>query len=1092
MLSNRMTFSLTCLIALFAFSLICGVPSVLAHDGDEAHIQLDGSKAKSTVKPHFGFAVKLIAAESMMDVSYRGDGADDNIQIMRSETATETTISLLARFDVVVNLDDPTDANRLSTAVTTDVTDRGTGAFEAGDVIIDAYDVDGRALGILPVAEADDVIELRHRDPNSPGKEFLILIDEGELNDAYSDIHSGGPYEIATLLVSIPAGKVEDATLAEVIRARTGAHVLHQNTYSNVFQVHFVKADAGLAKHSSLAATPVAVDQGVPGVVSIDRILDRSGFTPIETGAFNVRVILTEEPRMGDKSGLTTDMVMVEGGGSVTAVTPGLTYDGGERIVGTTTPTTDNGGSKLTLAMVGQFIVAGATAADNAPAAADTALPNATGRDNKYYTYSVTITPDAGTKGDLTISIKQFMDHVKPVSKMYLPVTPEQRVATTLSAAAEAVRDARVANEMLMVTVDSAGDANVAAATKAYEDRQKVLDGVANEITLANKLYIPAGGYLVLVGDRGKAGIADPKSKTKEKLTAAQKLYNVTGLGLPFPADDLNDFFRNGGTLNLGYADITAATGSGHDDSKGATGDDATGYTAATTNAYAAGALIINEIMWGLDAGGKDSQYIELYNPGATAIGIDNKEWVITVGDLPTGFTAIDAVSNRPTATTYWTAPGGSGVTAASATHPAVMDLVSMSRKMDAAGMPAADGTAEASWAMSVLPSANLSGARVGTPGAMNNYDTTAQDAAAQAEADAAQDAADTADASKAPVASVGDLMITEIMVDTGSSGNLPQWIEISNVSGAAVSLMGWSINVDNDPSDADVLPSLNIQLGDVTVGVGDEGEAQSVLVISKESNRNSGVGTGNTEAAAGMIRSERIINAGLDPHAFLSNMSFRIGLVPPAPQASGAVGRGDVAGNLQQGWELPMAEGNARSSLIRRDMNDKGEVMGTDAAGWVLASTTSHVAIVPYVTYYGDAKDQGSPGIYKAGSALPVELSKFGAKRDPLTGQVVITWETQSELNNAGFFIKRSQQKNSQFVAVNPAMIPGAGTTSEKQSYTYTDTTAKPNIVYYYQIEDVSLDGNRQTLTRAHRLKGHVGAAGKLTTLWGQLKDQE
>ena len=98
-----------------------------------------------------------------------------------------------------------------------------------------------------------------------------------------------------------------------------------------------------------------------------------------------------------------------------------------------------------------------------------------------------------------------------------------------------------------------------------------------------------------------------------------------------------------------------------------------------------------------------------------------------------------------------------------------------------------------------------------------------------------------------------------------------------------------------------------------------------------------------------------------------------------------------------------------------------------------------------------------------------------------------MITWATQSELNNAGFFIKRSQQKDGKFVIVNPTMIAGAGTTAEKQSYTYTDATADPNIVYYYQIEDVSLDGNRQTLTRAHRLKGHVGAAGKATTTVGR-----
>ena len=51
------------------------------------------------------------------------------------------------------------------------------------------------------------------------------------------------------------------------------------------------------------------------------------------------------------------------------------------------------------------------------------------------------------------------------------------------------------------------------------------------------------------------------------------------------------------------------------------------------------------------------------------------------------------------------------------------------------------------------------------------------------------------------------------------------------------------------------------------------------------------------------------------------------------------------------------------------------------------------------------------------------------------------------------------------------------------------TDTTAQADVVYYYQIEDVSLDGNRQTLTRGIRLKGYVGAAGKATTTWGELK---
>ena len=138
----------------------------------------------------------------------------------------------------------------------------------------------------------------------------------------------------------------------------------------------------------------------------------------------------------------------------------------------------------------------------------------------------------------------------------------------------------------------------MAAATAAYDAREKIYAAVANEKVLAQKLVIPAGGYLVL----GGTGINASSAKVAEKLSAASKLYNTTDLALPFPADDLSNFFRNGGSLSLAYQDITAATGSGHGESKAvaAVGHaDDTGYAGATTNAYAAGAVLINEIMWG-------------------------------------------------------------------------------------------------------------------------------------------------------------------------------------------------------------------------------------------------------------------------------------------------------------------------------------------------------------------------------------------------------------------------------------------------------------------------------------------------------------
>ena len=310
----------------------------------------------------------------------------------------------------------------------------------------------------------------------------------------------------------------------------------------------------------------------------------------------------------------------------------------------------------------------------------------------------------------------------KPVAREYVPLVKSQRLAVRETGTETTARDDRITDgrEVLTVESNAAADTNIAAATAAYEARDKVLAAVANEKILAAKLVIPAGGYLVL----GGTGINASSAKLAEKLSAASLLYNTTDLALPFPADDLDTFLRNGGTLNLGYADITAATGSGHDDSKAvAAADhaDNTGYAGATTNAYAAGAVIINEIMWGLDgtqeiADQKQSQYIELHNTTAAAITIDSKEWVITVGSLPTGYAAIDTVSNNP-ATGYWAVPGNSGVTTATAATPTVKDLVSMSRVTGAT-----DGTAAASWAASIRPSANLSGRRIGSPGAANLY----------------------------------------------------------------------------------------------------------------------------------------------------------------------------------------------------------------------------------------------------------------------------------------------------------------------------------------------------------------------------------
>ena len=121
-------------------------------------------------------------------------------------------------------------------------------------------------------------------------------------------------------------------------------------------------------------------------------------------------------------------------------------------------------------------------------------------------------------------------------------------------------------------------------------------------------------------------------------------------------------------------------------------------------------------------------------------------------------------------------------------------------------------------------------------------------------------------------------------------------------------------------------------------------------------------------------------------------------------------------------------------------------------------------------------------------GKPLPVTLSHFRAEHT--NAGVVLKWTTESEVDNAGFYIYRSPTKDGEFKVVNPTMIQGAGTTGERNEYTWKDSTAKPNVAYYYRIEDISHAGVRKQLATV-RMKGLVSATGKLTTTWAELKTQ-
>ena len=349
--------------------------------------------------------------------------------------------------------------------------------------------------------------------------------------------------------------------------------------------------------------------------------------------------------------------------------------------------------------------------------------------------------------------------------------------------------------------------------------------------------------------------------------------------------------------------------------------------------------------------------------------------------------------------------------------------------------------------------------------------------------------------AAQATKAGIGDDMVTisEIMFDVGDAAlrrKLPQWIELHNASDTmGVDLNGWKLHIENAAQENGDLET-NTFSATVTIGAKFILPNQTIIVASS---------TGNVRDP-NHFPSTRVINLwtnkshrdalemarSTDP--VLSTRGFSIQLVDKDGAEIDKVGNldGNRRTRDEPAWPLPVYDTDDRSrSSILRVYEQKVALTGTMADSWKLASDTILAYEVSHA-YYGSADDIGSPG-YRTGGPLPVSLSKFRPERLD-DGTIAVRWVTESELNNAGFNILRSEKRNGEFKQINTKLIAGQGTTSERTTYTHTDTSAKPNIVYYYQIQDVSLDGKVTTL-RQTRLKGHISAAGKLTTTWGELK---
>ncbi|MBC8232650.1 right-handed parallel beta-helix repeat-containing protein [bacterium] len=111
----------------------------------------------------------------------------------------------------------------------------------------------------------------------------------------------------------------------------------------------------------------------------------------------------------------------------------------------------------------------------------------------------------------------------------------------------------------------------------------------------------------------------------------------------------------------------------------------------------------------------------------------------------------------------------------------------------------------------------------------------------------------------------------------------------------------------------------------------------------------------------------------------------------------------------------------------------------------------------------------------------LAVGLSSFTASW--VDKKLTLKWRTESEINNLGFNIYRSNSQNGKYTKANSRLIAGAGSDATPHDYSFTDEEVVFGKTYYYYIEDVDFTGKTN---KSHIIEVTVGKIEVTTSRQG------
>jgi hypothetical protein len=161
------------------------------------------------------------------------------------------------------------------------------------------------------------------------------------------------------------------------------------------------------------------------------------------------------------------------------------------------------------------------------------------------------------------------------------------------------------------------------------------------------------------------------------------------------------------------------------------------------------------------------------------------------------------------------------------------------------------------------------------------------------------------------------------------------------------------------------------------------------------------------------------------------------------------------------------------------------------DSPGFTVTSGVGYYCFrVDYVsanTTNQSASDWSTTGecVYYS-TPTAVTLTSFSAREDSASspGRIRLSWETGNELNTAGFHVYRSEQAQGPYARINPQLIPASGDVAGGGKYYFDDSDIVPGRTYFYQLEEVELNG-ASVRHQAFSVVARAGSAGGVDGRW-------